>query len=219
MSKELITVTATDLVITPSKIDKVLGFEPGFTVPFAKISRISQGYGLKNEHGVWKSAGTSGLGKSVGTFYKGDITAYFNIRSNEKPILIEIPAGSGLPYRQLVLSVANPQAIFDEIKKVAPDLLKDISTKQNAVKESPIQSVSRTENKTMEQQAVNRRHFIINASVVLSVLLLIVAVLSLVFPALGSVAMLLGFLVGLLAVASVVLNLSYQRKLSRPKKM
>lgn len=114
MISNIVTVTAKQLEIEPTGINKILGFQGKMIIPLADIQAVKTGFDDMNKGWVWRLAGLRFFKKLTGLFMKKGVRIYFNIKGQEQPLQIELAQGK---YKYLILGVDNPQSLVSQIKK------------------------------------------------------------------------------------------------------
>lgn len=114
MASNEIRINQSTIDVNPLGVSKILGFKGRFSIPFTHIKSISRDYGILNNSGGGRVAGTSFLGNNSGLYSKTGEKAYINIKRHEEPVLIELIDED---VAQLILGVENPQEFIEELKK------------------------------------------------------------------------------------------------------
>lgn len=102
------------LAVTPTGFSKILSFKKGILIPLKNVKRASVDQEIVNEPKGFKNLGTGLPGYVGGLFTNHGIKTFYNIKTGEIPVVIEL---ENEKYDRLVLGVEDPEATVDEINK------------------------------------------------------------------------------------------------------
>jgi len=194
MASNEIRINQSTIDVNPLGVSKVLGFKGRFSIPFTHIKSISRDYGILNNGGGWRVAGTSFLGNNSGLYSKAGEKAYINIKRHEEPVLIELIDED---VDQLILGVENPQEFIEELKKKQPQIKSDISKgKSGSFK--------------MTSKADKVVYYMSNSAILLAIPVVILGIISGAVPSLANITiplvLILGIVLVMLIVASLIIS-------------
>lgn len=194
MPSNEININQSTMEVNPLGISKLLGFKGHFSIPFTHIKSITRDYGILNNGGGWRVAGTSFFGNNSGLYDKDGVKAYVNIKRHEEPVLIEVIDEE---VNQLVLGVENPQKFIEELKEKQPQIVSDVS-KGNVV---PSKKVS---------NAYKAVYYMSNSAIALAIPVVILGIISGVSPSLAKITiplvLILGAVIVVLIIASLIIS-------------
>lgn len=200
MASNEISINQSTLDVNPLGFSKLLGFKGRFSIPFMHIKSITRDYGILNNGGGWRVAGTSFLGNNSGLYSKDGVKAYINIKRHEKPVLIELIDEE---VNQLVLGIENPQKFIAELKEKQPQIKSDIS-KGDIV---PLKTTS---------NADKIAYYMSNSAIILAIPEVILGIISGIFPLIANITiplvLVLGIVLVVLIVASLVITVINRKK-------
>lgn len=191
MASNEIRINQSTIDVNPVGISKILGFKGRFSIPFTHIKSVSRDYGILNNGGGWRVAGTSLLGNNSGLYSKAGEKAYINIKRHEEPILIEVIDEE---VNQLVLGVENSQKFIEELKNKQPQIKSDISKGKFV----PLKKMSKADKVV---------YYMSNSAIVLAIPVVILGIISGAVPSLANITIPLVLILGVVLVVLIVVSL------------
>lgn len=101
----VITLTATDLVIEPQGLDKAWSFTSSLTFPWSHVRGATHDPGMKNEPKGWRGPGLHVGHKLSGTFHADGERQFWNVSGYENTVVIELVHED---FSRIVISLDNP---------------------------------------------------------------------------------------------------------------
>ena len=191
MTSNEIRINQSTIDVNPIGINKLLGFKGRFSIPFSNIKSVSRDYGILNDGGGWRVAGTSFLGNNSGLYSKAGEKAYINIKRHEQPVLIELIDED---VDQLILGVENPQEFIEELKNKQPQIKSDISKGKFV----PLKKMSKADKVV---------YYMSNSAIVLAIPVVILGIISGAVPSLANITIPLVLILGVVLVVLIVASL------------
>lgn len=109
-----ITFTDSEIVVKPKGFDKVFAFKSKLEIPFAHIQGATFDPGFNHEPKGIRAPGLGLPWKWAGTFILEGEKSFWNVSNATSTIVIRLKDEK---YAQLVLTVADPKGVVDEINR------------------------------------------------------------------------------------------------------
>lgn len=100
------------LLVVPQGINKIAALKNKIEVPMKHVVGASIDTGILNESKGLRAPGTSLPGYWSGSFKKDGEESFFNIRRENKPVVIQL---KNEKYTRLILGVDDPENVVDLI--------------------------------------------------------------------------------------------------------
>jgi hypothetical protein len=108
----IVTITPTTIIVEPKGLDKLWSFRRRIVVPLAHVRGATFDPGANEEPKGLRAPGLAIPGKWSGTFHRDGDTSFWNVSTPARTVVIELTHER---YERLVLTVAEPRAIVDQV--------------------------------------------------------------------------------------------------------
>lgn len=108
----IITVTATTLVVEPKGLDKLWSFTTKLEIPLSHVRGATFDPGANYEPKGLRAPGLAIPGKWAGTFHRDGDKSFWNVSAPGETIVVEL---TDEHYDRLVLTVDQPRSVVDAV--------------------------------------------------------------------------------------------------------
>ena len=108
----IITVTATTLIVEPKGLDKLWSFTKKLEIPLSHVRGATFDPGANNEPKGLRAPGLAIPGKWAGTFHRDGDRSFWNVSAPGDTIVVEL---TDEHYDRLVLTVDQPRSVVDTV--------------------------------------------------------------------------------------------------------
>lgn len=107
-----VTIKNHQLLVVPQGINKLAALKNKIEIPIQNVVGASIDTGILNDSKGLRAPGTSLPGYWAGSFKKDGEESFFNIKRENKPVVIQL---KNEKYTRLILGVNNPEGVVDLI--------------------------------------------------------------------------------------------------------
>ena len=108
----IVTVTATSLVVEPKGLDKLWSLTRRLEIPLEHVRGATFDPGATHEPKGLRAPGLAIPGKWAGTFYRDGEKSFWNVSAPGETIVIEL---TDEKFDRLVLTVEQPRSVVDTV--------------------------------------------------------------------------------------------------------